>query len=178
MDQDRLRFAVESVKYAGLRADVHYGKNIHIGTGTVIGEDGFGWERDEDGKPIKIYHAGGVLIQDNVWIGANCVISRATMPDRLTVIGFDCKIDDLCHIAHNCIIGPRTMIASGSVLGGSVRTGFNCWIGTGTTVRNKVKIADNTLIGVGSVVVKDITEPGQVWAGNPAKFMRMKRDGE
>jgi UDP-3-O-[3-hydroxymyristoyl] glucosamine N-acyltransferase len=70
------------------------------------------------------------------------------------------------------------MIASGSVIGGSVIIGSDCWIGTGTTVKNKVRIADHTIIGIGSVVVKDILTPGQVYAGNPAKFMRLKRDDE
>jgi UDP-3-O-[3-hydroxymyristoyl] glucosamine N-acyltransferase len=178
MDNPRLKFAKDSVVWAGDRADVQYGTNIHVGTGTVIGEDGFGWQRDEDGVPVKIHHAGGVIIQSFVWIGANCVISRATMPERYTVIGHCSCIDDLVHIAHNCNIGPRTMIASGSVIGGSVIIGSDCWIGSGTIVRNKIRIADRTIIGVGSVVVKDILTPGQVYAGNPAKFMRLKRDDE
>jgi UDP-3-O-[3-hydroxymyristoyl] glucosamine N-acyltransferase len=178
MDSDRLKFAKESVIWKGTRADVQYGSNVHVGTGTVIGEDGFGFERDEDGVPKKIYHAGGVIIQSFVWIGANCVVARATMPERYTVIGHCCCLDDICHIAHNCNIGPRTIMAGGCYLGGSTIIGSDCWIGTGTITKNKVRIADNTLIGVGSVVIKDITEPGQVWAGNPARFLRMKREGE
>jgi len=178
MGSDRLEFARRSIRWEHTAPNVYIHPTAHIGTGVVIGESGFGYERDEYGAPVKIYHAGGVIIGPNVWLGANCIVSRAVLPERNTIIKEHCKIDDLCHIAHNVVIGPRTMMASGCILGGSVQIGPDCWIGSGTTVRNKVRIIRNTLIGIGSVVLKDILEPGQVWAGNPARFLRMKREGE
>ncbi len=146
------------------------GKNGMIKSGSVIGEEGFGFDFEEDGTPVRMPHVGSVRIGDRVEIGSNTVVCRGTVGD--TVIGDDVKINDLVHIAHNCRIGKNVIIAGGKLCG-SVTLGDSVWISPATIIRNKVTIGENTTIGLGSVVTKD-TEAGVVAFGNPAKVIRRK----
>lgn len=145
---------------------VEIGRGCHFKHGTVIGDSGFGFQRDENGVPARRPHLGRVIIGNDVELGANNTVDRGTIDD--TVIKDNVKTDNLVHIAHNCEIGENTMLAAGVTLSGGVKIGKNCFIGTGTIIKQRINIGDNVLIGIGSVVVKDIPS-NEVWAGNPAR---------
>lgn len=132
---------------------VKIGKNCYIKSGSIIGEDGFGFDFDEK-VPIRIPHIGGVVIGDNVEIGSKCTINRGTIGN--TIINRNVKIDDQVHIAHNCIIGENTIITACAEISGSVKIGKNCWIAPNTSIIQKVVIGDNVKIGIGCTVVSDI----------------------
>ena len=131
-----------------------------IGDGTVIrghsviGEPGFGFERDTEGVPQRIPHIGGVIIGRNCEIGALNTIVSGTL--EATVIGDHVKTDDHVHIAHNCVIGSRVLIAAAAELSGSVRVGDDVWIGPNASLINGVVVGDNAFIGIGSVITKDV----------------------
>jgi UDP-3-O-[3-hydroxymyristoyl] glucosamine N-acyltransferase len=144
------------------------GDDVKILAGAVIGEDGFGVAGDASG-PVDVPHLGRVVIQDRVTVGANSTIDRGAFDD--TVIGEDAKIDNLCHIAHNCIIGRGVLIAAFAGISGSTT------IGDGATLAGRVGVADHRKIGAGatlagaSAVMQDVP-PGEIWMGYPAKPMR------
>jgi UDP-3-O-[3-hydroxymyristoyl] glucosamine N-acyltransferase LpxD len=148
---------------------VTIGKNCLIHHGAVIGQKGFGFATETDGTPIRITHTGGVIIGDDVEVGAlSCVPAGTVEP---TIIKDHVKIDTHVHIGHNNFIGEKTLIAAGAIIGGSVTIGKMCFIGLNCTIKQKITIADNTLAGAQANVVKDILEPGNTVIGNPAKRM-------
>ena len=150
---------------AVLRSCVDIGRDCIVKSGAVIGEDAFGFERDDESIPVHIPHFGRVVIGDAVEIGANAVIARGTIGD--TVIGSHVKLNDLCRIAHNVCIGSRTMCAG--FVCGSVHIGKDCWISPGASVRNKVTLGDETLVGLGGVVTESYPEGRVTLVGVPAK---------
>jgi UDP-3-O-[3-hydroxymyristoyl] glucosamine N-acyltransferase len=144
------------------------GDDVNILAGVVIGEQGFGVAGDASG-PVDVPHLGRVVIQDRVTIGANSCVDRGVFDD--TVIGEAAKIDNLCHIAHNCIIGRGALIAAfGGISGSTI-------IGDGVTLGGRVGVADHRNIGAGATlagaaaVFQDVP-PGEVWSGYPAKPLR------
>jgi UDP-3-O-[3-hydroxymyristoyl] glucosamine N-acyltransferase len=134
--------------------NVSIDENCKIKTGAVLGYEGFGFERHQDGEPFRIPHIGRLIIGCNVEIGANTVIARGTVGN--TEIGNNVKIDDMVFIAHNCHIGDNTLIIAGAVICGSVMMGKNCWIGAGCRIKEKVNIGDGAIIGIGANVIKDV----------------------
>ena len=144
---------------------VEQGSGCVIKPGAIIGQAGFGFERDSDGTPIRFPHFGGVVMGINVEIGANTVISRGALGD--TRIGDNTKIDDLVYIAHNCQIGSKVMIAGNATLCGGVKVADKVWIGAGAMVRQNIFIGEGAIIGMGAVVVKDVP-PGATVMGSPA----------
>lgn len=150
-------------------SNVKIGKNCIIHSGVVIGSDGFGFEKDEDGNLIKIPHIGGVIIGDNVEIGANTCIDRGTLSN--TVIGNNVKIDNLCHIAHNVQIGENSTIIALSMIAGSVKIGKNCWIAPCAAIKEKLVVNDGSLVGLGAVAIRDVVS-GDVVAGVPARSIK------
>ena len=143
------------------------GKNTIIRENSVIGGQGFGVEKDEEGNNFKIPHLGGVIIGDHVEIGALNTIVSGTI--NATVINDFTKIDDHVHIAHNCKIGRNCIITAGTIFSGSVVLGDNSWTGPNSSIKNSVIVARNTLIGIGTVVTKNILSEGLTYAGSPAK---------
>jgi len=141
------------------------GNNCIIHSNTVIGADGFGFAPQNDLNYKKIPQVGNVVIEDNVEIGSNTCIDRATMGS--TFIRKGVKLDNLIQIAHNVEIGENTVIASQSGIAGSSRIGKNCMIGgqcgiTGhLTIGDEVKIAAQS--GIGSNIKK-----GEIIQGSPA----------
>ncbi len=136
--------------------NVKIGKNCYIKSGAILGEDGFGFDFEKDGIPIRIPHIGSVVIGENVEIGSNTVIVRGTLND--TIIEDNVKIDDQVFIAHNCKIGKSSLVIAFAEISGSVIVGQNCWIGPNSSIIQKVKIGNNVTIGLGSVIVEDIQD--------------------
>ena len=149
---------------------VHVGKRCVIHSGTVIGHDDFAYVEDECHNKKMIKHYGGVDIGDDVFIGANCAINRGTIDD--TVIGEGTKIDGFCHISHNVCLGRKNALVSGTRIYGSVRTGENAYIAS-SIIKNQLHIGDNAVVGMGSVVIRDVNEDDVV-AGVPAKSIKEK----
>ena len=136
--------------------NIKIGKNCYIKSGAILGEDGFGFDFEKDGTPIRIPHIGSIEIGNNVEIGCNTVIARGTLNN--TKIEDNVKIDDQVFIAHNCKIGKNTVIISFAQISGSVVIGENCWIGPNSSIIQKLKIGNNVTVGIGSVITEDIPD--------------------
>lgn len=145
------------------------GKSCYIKSGVVIGQPGFGFEKNGDGLPIHFPHLGKVLIGNDVYIGANTAIDRATLES--TIIGDHVKIDNLVHVAHNVMIGNNSYIIAGTILGGGVHIGENCWIAPNVSIKQQLHVGNGALVGLGAVVLNDI-ECNTVVVGNPAKLLK------
>lgn len=150
---------------AVLVQDVTLGRNCIIHAGAVIGADGFGFVWDGQ-RRIKVPQVGGVTLGDDVEIGANTCIDRATAGQ--TRIGRGTKIDNLCQIGHNCEIGEDTVLAGACGISGSVKIGSRCVLGGGVGTNDHISIADDVTLGGRSGVDRDITEPG-AYFGTPAR---------
>ena len=151
---------------AVIRTGTRIGRHCEIQAGAVIGEAGFGFERDAELRPLRMIHLGAVHIGDHVLVGANTCIARGALDD--TVIEDYVKINNLVHVAHNCHIGRGTIIGACADLCGSLRIGANCWIAPNCSIRQKLEIGEGATVGIGAVVVKDV-EPGAMVYGNPAR---------
>ncbi len=145
------------------------GKNVVINAGTIIGAEGFGYCKMSDGELLNFPHVGGVIIEDDVEIGANTCIDRGSLGD--TRIKQGAKIDNLCHIAHNVVIGKRAMIIADAMIGGSTSIGEGSWVSPSACLRDQITIGDNTVIGMASVVTKDVPD-NQTWTGSPARPLK------
>ncbi|MEI7694174.1 MAG: UDP-3-O-(3-hydroxymyristoyl)glucosamine N-acyltransferase [Chlorobium sp.] len=146
------------------------GKRVVIHSGSVIGADGFGFAPQSDGSYVKIPQMGIVEIGDDVEIGANTTIDRATMGS--TVIGRGVKIDNLVQIAHNCTIGEDTVIASQAGISGSVTVGRQCVIAGQAGLAGHLELADRTQVAAQAGVSKSFMLPGMALRGYPAQPMR------
>ncbi len=142
--------------------DVVIGENAIIHSGTVIGSDGFGFAQDK-GEWVKIHQIGGVLIGNDVEIGANCAIDRGALSD--TQIGNGVKLDNFIQIAHNVEIGEKTAIAAGSMVAGSTKIGRNCTLAGGVGVTGHLTLIDGVHVTAMSLVTKSISEPGSYSSG-------------
>ncbi len=149
------------------------GKRVRLHAGVVIGADGFGYAPlVRSGRPVghqKIYHLGTVEIGDDVEIGANSCVDRATM--GRTLIGPHVKIDNMVQIGHNCEVGEGSILCGKVGLSGSARVGRYVYIGGATGINNKVTIGDGARIGGYSVAVHDVPA-GQILWGIPGRLGR------
>jgi UDP-3-O-[3-hydroxymyristoyl] glucosamine N-acyltransferase len=145
---------------------VRIGRNVIIHAGTIIGSDGFSYERNEKRELEKFPHIGGVIIEDDVEIGSNVSIDRGTMNN--TIIGQGTKIDNLVHIAHNVLIGKHCAIITQSMIGGGTKIGDYSWIAPGAIIRDNIKIGSNVTVGMGAVVTKNVGD-GKTVFGVPAR---------
>ena len=136
----------------------------------MIGGDGFGFAPLPDGSYKKIPQLGIVEIGNNVEIGANTVIDRATLGS--TVIRDGVKLDNLIHIAHNVEIGANTVMAAQTGISGSTRVGRGVMIGGQVGIVGHIRIADGVMINAQSGVSKSITEKGKGVTGSPAGDFR------
>ncbi len=143
------------------------GNRVTIHSGTVIGSDGFGFVPKADGSYEKIPQLGVVAIEDDVEIGSNCSIDRATLGETKICKGV--KIDNLVQVAHNVVIGENTVIAAQTGISGSTKIGKHCMIGGQVGFAGHLEIADNTNFGAQSGIARSIKEPGKTYFGYPAK---------
>jgi UDP-3-O-[3-hydroxymyristoyl] glucosamine N-acyltransferase len=146
-------------------SDCVVGKNNIIHSGSVIGADGFGFAPDEEGHYHKIPQIGNVVLGDDVEIGANTTIDRATM--GATHISDGVKIDNLVQVAHNVEVGEYTAIAAQTGIAGSTKVGRRCIFGGQVGITGHISIADGTILGAQTGVSGNINEGGKVWAGSP-----------
>ncbi len=146
--------------------DCIVGKNVIIHAGTVIGSDGFGFAPQADGSFKKVPQMGNVVIEDNVEIGANATIDRATIGS--TIIRAGAKLDNLIQIAHNVEVGNNTVIAAQAGVSGSTKIGNNVMIGGQAGIVGHIQIADGSKINAQSGVSKSIKVPNSAVTGSPA----------
>ena len=156
-----------TILYAGVKIyeNCQIGDFCILHAGCVIGADGFGFMPDENGVYEKIPQLGNVIIENNVEIGANSCIDRATLES--TIIRRGVKIDNLTQIAHNCDIGENTVMAACCGIAGSVHIGKNCIFAGQVGVKDHVKIGNQVMIGAQCGVHKNIGDK-QIILGTPA----------
>lgn len=143
------------------------GANCTVHAGTVIGSDGFGFAPNADGNAFaKVPQIGNVVIEDNVEIGSNTSIDRATLGS--TYIRKGVKLDNLVQIAHNVEIGENTVIAGLSGVAGSTKVGKNCMIGAQVGIAGHLKIANGVKIAGQSGIGSSIDKEGEIVQGSPA----------
>lgn len=154
-----------------VREESVIGSNVTIHAGTIIGNDGFGYAFNE-GRYYKIPQVGKVVIEDNVEIGANVTIDRATMGE--TVIGEGTKIDNLVMVAHNVKIGKNCALVAQVGISGSTEIGDYVTMGGQVGTVGHIKVGDRVTVAARSVVTKDIKD-GEKVAGFPAVDMNKWR---
>ena len=142
------------------------GNRVILKSGCVIGMEGFGFAQDEHGRSHRIPQTGKVVIEDDVMVGTNCNIDRATYGE--TRIRSGCKFDALVHIAHNVDIGEDGLVLAHSTVAGSTTIGRSVIMSGQTGVLDHIKIADDTILVQRAGVINDIDTPG-TYAGLPTQ---------
>ncbi|MBI2384735.1 MAG: UDP-3-O-(3-hydroxymyristoyl)glucosamine N-acyltransferase [Elusimicrobia bacterium] len=151
---------------AVIKSGTRIGRRCDIKSGAVIGESGFGFERDGANRALRMIHIGRVVIGDHVEIGSLTTVCRGALGD--TVIEDHVKIDDHCHISHNCRIGEGAMITACVAVSGSVAIGRDAWLAPGCALVQKLSVGAGAFIGIGAVVTRSVPARARVF-GNPAK---------
>ena len=141
-----------------LLSDCEVGERVVIHSGTVIGADGFGFAPQRGGAWQKIAQLGGVVIGNDVEIGANCCIDRGALDD--TVIEDGCKLDNLIQIAHNVRIGAHTAIAACAGIAGSAVIGKRVQIGGASGIAGHITVCDDAVISTMTLISRSVTKPG------------------
>ncbi len=144
------------------------GNDCIIHSGAVLGSDGFGFAPLADGSYDTIPQLGTVTIEDQVSIGANTVIDRATLPGEITLIKKGAKLDNLIQIAHNVVVGNHTVIAAQTGISGSTKIGNRCMFGGQVGIAGHLEIANGTQIAAQAGISKSIKEEKQRVIGYPA----------
>ncbi len=152
------------------------GKQVTIHAGSVIGADGFGFAPQSDGSFKKVPQLGIVEIEDDVEIGANSCIDRATI--GTTIIRRGAKIDNLVQIAHNVEIGSSSAVAAQTGISGSTKLGKHVMVGGQAGFVGHIEIADGTKIDAQSGVNRSIQEPGKAFRGSPIQPHRQQLKSE
>ena len=164
-----------STLYSGVKIypDCIIGRNCVVHSGAVIGSDGFGFAPQDDLTLKKVPQVGNVVLEDDVEIGANTTIDRSTMGS--TVIKRGAKIDNLCQIAHNCVVGEDTGMAAQVGMAGSVKIGQRCRVGGQAGFAGHLTVGDDSKVGAQAGIIADV-ETGSTIIGSPAfnakDFMR------
>jgi len=151
--------------HVSIREGTEIGDNVLLHNGVVIGSDGFGFAKDDRNQWSKIPQIGRVVIEDNVEIQANCCVDRASLTE--TRIGRNTKIDNLTHIAHNCVIDENSMLCAQVGLAGSTELGKNVILAGQVGVAGHCKIGDNVIVTAQSGTHGDIPA-GSMISGSPA----------
>jgi UDP-3-O-[3-hydroxymyristoyl] glucosamine N-acyltransferase len=160
------------------------GDRVILHAGCIIGDDGFGNAPQPDGTWRKIEHLGNVVIGNDVEIGSNTTVDRAPMES--TIIADGARIDNLCQIAHNVVVGKNTVMAAQTGIAGSTQIGESCIIAGQVGIVGHIKIADHTTLGAKTGLISNIRKPGETYWGIPAiphrtflkAYAKFKRAGE
>lgn len=152
-------------QFVTLREKTHIGNRVVIGAGVVIGSDGFGYAKQEDGQNFKVPQVGYVVVEDGVRIGANSTIDRATL--GRTVIGRNARIGNLVQIGHNVDIGVDSVVGDSVGVCGSCKIGERVSIGHGVGMVGHIRIGDNANVSSGSGISKDVPDRARM-IGIPA----------
>ncbi len=141
--------------YIGYKTQM--GTNCIVSAGSIIGADGFGYEKDGEAY-LKVPQLGNVRIGDNVEIGANSTIDRGALRDTILCDGV--KVDNLVQIGHNVVIGKHTVICAQSGVAGSTKVGENCVIGGAVAVSDNIELTDNVVVLGRTLITTSIDKPG------------------
>lgn len=162
----------DCVIYPGVKIydDCMIGNRCILQAGAVIGGDGFGFAPQKNGEFEKIAQIGNVIIEDDVEIGANTTVDRATMGS--TIIRKGVKLDNLIQVAHNVEIGENTVMAAQAGIAGSTKVGSNCMIGGQVGFAGHLHIADKVQIGAQSGIANNISDNSSPYLGTPALPVR------
>lgn len=160
----RSRIGENARLYAGVKIyhDVQIGRNCILQAGVVIGSDGFGFAPHK-GQWVKIAQLGGVVIGDDVEIGANSTIDRGALDP--TILGNGVKLDNQVQIAHNVSVGDHTVMAACCAVAGSTSIGRHCVLAGAVGVAGHLTIVDRVHVTAMSMVIKDLKEPGVYSSG-------------
>lgn len=165
---DNVTIGANTTLFANVKIyfDCVIGNNVTIHSGAVIGSDGFGFAPNADGTYTKVAQIGNVILEDNVEVGSNTTVDRATMGS--TIIRQGAKLDNLVQIAHNVEIGRNTVIAAQTGIAGSAKIGENVIFGGQVGVAGHISVANRTQVQAQSGLGKTVTEEGKKLAGSPA----------
>jgi UDP-3-O-[3-hydroxymyristoyl] glucosamine N-acyltransferase len=165
---DGVHIGPHTVVHPGVKIyhDCRVGSQVVIHAGAVIGGDGFGFAPQADGSFKKVPQIGNVVIEDQVEVGANTTIDRATIGS--TRIKKGAKLDNLIQIAHNVEVGNSSVIAAQAGISGSTRLGNNVMIGGQAGIVGHIQLADGTKINAQSGVSKSVKKPNTALTGSPA----------
>jgi UDP-3-O-[3-hydroxymyristoyl] glucosamine N-acyltransferase len=172
---DNVKIGENTIIYPGVKIyqDCVVGSNCIIHSGVVIGSDGFGFAPQDGSEYKKIPQIGNVVIEDNVELGSNVTIDRATMGS--TVIRKGAKLDNLIQIAHNVEIGENTVIAAQAGISGSTKIGRNCMIAGQAGLTGHLNIADDVKIAAQAGISHDLKKKGEIVGGSPAVEIKRYR---
>ncbi|MNK22607.1 UDP-3-O-acylglucosamine N-acyltransferase [compost metagenome] len=154
-----------------IHSNTEIGDDCSLGSNNTIGGVGFGYELNEENEYELMPHIGNVVLKNKVEIGNNVCIDRAVLGS--TLLEENVKVDNLVHIAHGVKIGKNSLIIANAMIAGSVEIGENVWVSPSASIRQKLTVENNALVGLGSVVVKNVAADSVV-AGNPAKPFEKK----
>ena len=166
---DNCKIGNNTTLFSGVKIyhDCVIGNNCTIHASTVVGSDGFGFAPNNEGHVFtKVPQIGNVIIEDDVEIGSNSSIDRATLGS--TILRKGVKLDNLVQIAHNVEIGENTVIAGLSGIAGSTKVGKNCMIGAQVGVAGHLRIANGVKIAGQSGIGSSIEKEGEILQGSPA----------
>lgn len=165
---DNVVIGENTIIYPGVKiyAACKIGSNCILHANVVIGADGFGFSKQEDGSRKKIPQIGNVVIEDDCEIGANSTIDRATMGS--TIIRKGVKIDNLVQVAHNVEVGENSVIVAQAGIAGSCKIGPNCIIGGQVGIADHITVPEGTIILSQAGVISNIKGPGRILGGTPA----------
>ncbi len=165
---DNVTIGNDTEIHAGVKIEKEcvIGQNCVLQAGCVIGSDGFGFAPTEDGSYDKIPQIGNVILEDNVEVGANTTIDRATFGS--TIVRQGVKLDNLVQVAHNVVIGKNTVLAGQTGVAGSTKIGSQCVLGGQVGVAGHLEIADNCSFGAQTGIPNSIKKKGSIMQGYPA----------
>lgn len=149
-----------------VRENCEIGRSVILQAGAVIGGDGFGYTNEADGSHKKVLQVGNVIIEDDVEIGNNSCVDRATM--KSTVVGRGSKLDNLVHLGHNDIVGKNCLFCGHVGISGSVTIGDNCTFAGQAATVGHITIGDNCVFGGRTGIIGNIAANSQM-AGFPAQ---------
>ncbi len=161
--------------FVSIKENTTIGDHCIIRSGTILGGDGLEFIRNGNEGILPVSHCGKLIIGKNVEFQYNCNVSKSLFPWHATIIGDECKIESLVHIAHGVHMGKRNLIAASACIAGSAIFGDDVWVGPHATISSEVSVGNRARISLGSVVIGNV-KPDQTVTGNFAveheKFMQ------